>query len=78
MTGLNKFEPKEDSGQLFKVAPEDRKSDKHAEYDGEFKIRCPHCQQASVGWIRGWIREAKNGSKYFAFSFRHRTSRGGA
>lgn len=69
----NTFDPREDSATMFRV--EDRKSDRHPEFEGEFKIRCPHCQQASTGWIKAWVKEAKNGRKFFGFAFKHRQSR---
>jgi beta-lactamase class D len=72
------YQPKEDSGNLFKIPADERKSDKHPEYEGEFKTRCPHCQQSSIGWVKGWIREAKNGSKYFSLAFKHRQKRSDA
>ncbi len=68
-----KYEPKEDSGNLFKV--DDVKSEKHPGYEGEFKIRCPHCQQAQLGWVKAWVREAKTGAKYFSLAFKHRQKR---
>lgn len=64
------FEPKDDTAQLFKN--EKRESDKHPEYEGEFKIRCPHCAGAQLGWIKAWVREAKNGKKFFSIAFKHR------
>lgn len=67
------FEQKEDSGSLFKV--EDLKSDKHPPYEGEFKIRCPHCAQTSTGWVKAWVREARSGSKFFSLAFKHRQRR---
>ena len=65
---------KEDSGTLERVA--DRKSDKHPEFEGEFKIRCPHCGGAALGWVKAWVRERKEGGgKYFALAFKHRQRR---
>ena len=72
------YQPKEDSGNLYRISAEDRKSDKHPEYEGEFKTRCPHCQQSSIGWVKAWVREAKNGSKYFSLAFKHRQKRSDA
>lgn len=69
------FEPKDDSGNLFKLPPEDVKSEKHPQYEGEFKVRCPHCQQTSIGWVKAWIKEAKTGSKFFSLAFKHKTKR---
>ena len=70
-----KFEPKEDTGNLWKV--DDRKSEKHAEYSGEFKVRCPHCGRGLLGWLNAWVNEAKDGRKYFKISFKHRQPGGG-
>jgi hypothetical protein len=70
-----KFEPKDDTGNLWRV--EERKSEKHPEYEGEFKLRCPHCAKAQLGWVKGWVREAKNGKKFFSLAFKHRQSGGG-
>lgn len=70
------FEAKEDSGNLFKV-PE-LKSEKHPPYEGEFKVRCPHCGQASLGWVKAWVREAKSGSKFFSLAFKHRQKKDAA
>lgn len=67
------YEAKEDSGNLFKV--DNPKSDWHPPYEGEFKVRCPHCEKASIGWLKAWVREAKNGGKYFSISFKHRQRR---
>ena len=67
------FEPKDDTGQLFKN--EKRESDRHPEYEGEFKIRCPHCSGSLLGWVKGWVREAKTGDKYFSLAFKHRQGR---
>ena len=69
------YEAKDDSGKLTRVA--ERKSDKHPEFDGEFKIRCPHCSNALLGWISGWARETKDGRKYLGLAFKHRQKREG-
>ena len=70
------YQPKEDSGQLARVP--DRKSDKHPEFEGEFKVRCPHCGAGLLGWVKAWVREAKDGTKYFSLAFKHRQKRGDA
>ncbi len=69
----NSFEPKEDSGNLFKIKDEDRKGETWPQYEGEFKVRCPHCQQASLGWVKAWVKEAKSGAKFFSLAFKFRT-----
>lgn len=68
---MKTYEAREDSGNLFKIKPEDVKSEKHPQYEGEFKTRCPHCQQASSGWVKAWIKEGKAG-KFFSLAFKHR------
>lgn len=68
----NSFEPKEDSGNLFKIKDDDRKGETWPQYEGEFKLRCPHCQQASLGWVKAWIKETKSGAKFFSLAFKHR------
>lgn len=67
------WQAKEDSGTLARV--EDRKSDKHPEFEGEYKLRCPHCGGAVLGWVKAWVREAKTGGKYFSLAFKHRQKR---
>jgi hypothetical protein len=72
------YEAKEDSGNLFRLPDDQIKSEKHPTYEGEFKVRCTHCGQASTGWLKGWIKEAKNGSKFFSLAFKHRQRRDAA
>ena len=74
---MSDYQPKEDSGNLFKIPAEERKSDKHPEYEGEFKVRCPHCNAALLGWVKAWVREAKTGAKFFSLAFKHRQKREG-
>lgn len=70
---MTTFIPKDNTGNLFKVKPEDRKGDTWPEYEGEFKSVCPHCGAGSTGWIKGWIRESKAGSKFFSIALKFRT-----
>ena len=69
------FEQRDDSGNLFKIKDEDRKSEKHPQYEGEFKVICPHCQKATGGWVKAWIKEAKTGAKFFSLAFKHKGKR---
>ncbi len=69
------FEQRDDSGNLFKIKEEDRKSEKHPQYEGEFKILCPHCQKTTSGGVKGWIKEAKTGAKFFSLAFKHKGKR---
>lgn len=68
------YQPKDDTAQLFKN--DKRETDKHPEYEGEFNIKCPHCQAGLGGWIKAWVREAKTGNKYFSIAFKHKQKRG--
>jgi hypothetical protein len=69
------FEQRDDAGNLFRIKDEDIKSEKHPQYEGEFKVRCPHCQQATSGWVKAWIKEAKTGAKFFSLAFKHKGKR---
>lgn len=67
------YQPKENSGQLFKV--DERKTEKSPEYEGEFSATCPHCQAQAGGWIKAWVREAKTGKKYFSIALKFKERR---
>lgn len=67
-----KFEPREDSGNLFRIAAEERKNEAWPEYEGEFKVKCPHCGGLAAGWVKAWIKETKAGKKFFSLAFKHR------
>lgn len=69
---MSNYIPPDNSGNLFRIDPEERKSEKHPEYEGEFKVACPHCGSPGLGWVKAWVREAKNGKKYFSLSFKFR------
>jgi len=71
------YEPKDNTGNLFRIADEDRKSDKHPQYEGEFKVICPHCNAPATGWVKSWIKEAKTGSKFFSLAFKFKQRTGG-
>lgn len=72
------YEHKDNSGSLFRIPDEERKSDKHPQYEGDFKIACPHCNGAAGGWIKAWIKEAKTGSKFFSVAFKFKQRTGGS
>lgn len=69
------YEPKDNTGNLFRVM--ERQSDKHPEYEGEFKIACPHCNGQAGGWVKAWVRDAKNGAKFFSLAFKFKQRMGG-
>lgn len=71
------YQPKPNSGRLFRVKDEDRKKENWPEYEGEFASDCPHCGKPTLGWIKAWVREAKNGGRYFSIAFKHRQKRAG-
>ena len=71
------YEHKENSGSLFKVAAEDRKSETWPEYEGEFHVACPHCEKSTRGWVKAWVKSAKTGSKFFSLAFKHKRVDGG-
>lgn len=67
---MSDYEPKDNSGNLFRV--ENPKSETHPPYEGEFKTICPHCEKASRGWVKAWVKETKAGAKFFSLAFKHR------
>jgi len=73
-----KYEQKDNSGNLFRISDEDIKSDKHPQYEGEFKTLCPNCNAPATGWVKGWVKEAKTGSKFFSLAFKFKTRSGGS
>lgn len=70
------YETRDNSGALFRIPDEDVKSDKHPQYEGDFKVICPHCQAPSSGWVKAWLKEGKKG-KFFSLAFKHKTGGGG-
>ena len=60
---------RENSGALFRIPDQDRKSDKHPQYEGDFSQTCPHCGKQSGGWVKAWIKEGKSG-KFFSLAFK--------
>ncbi len=58
-----------DSGSLFR---NDKKElgTKQPDYRGELNFTCTHCGTASKRSLAAWIREAKNGRKFFSLSFK--------
>lgn len=65
------YEPKDNTGSLFKQPPEKMTKDTSPPYEGDFKVVCPHCHAEARGWVKGWIRDSKVG-KYFSLAFKFR------
>jgi hypothetical protein len=62
------FEPKNDSGSLFRN--ERRESDSHPEYRGDGIVN------GEAVWINAWVKESKKtGKKFFSLSFRPKQER---
>jgi uncharacterized protein (DUF736 family) len=62
------FEPKNDSGSLFRN--ERRESDSHPEYRGDGIVN------GEAVWINAWVKESKKtGKKFFSLSFRPKHER---
>jgi hypothetical protein len=67
------YVPKPNSGTLSRIPAEKRTSEKFPEFDGEFLMVCPHCQQEQRGWISAWVKTAtKTGRQFFSIAFKHR------
>lgn len=64
------YQQRDNSGSLFKVKPEDLKSEKHPPYEGEFKIVCPHCNGAAQGWVKAWLKDSIKAGKFFSLAFK--------
>jgi uncharacterized protein (DUF736 family) len=64
-----KFEQKDGTGSLFKN--EKKQSPKQPDYTGSAKIRGKDTQ------IAAWVKESKNGKKYFSFIFSDPYVKGG-
>jgi hypothetical protein len=63
------FEPKNDSGSLFRN--DRRESDSHPEYRGDGIVN------GEAVWINAWVKESKKtGKKFFSLSFRQARARG--
>lgn len=75
---MSNFTPRPNTGNLFRIPDEKRKSENFPQYDGEFLVTCPHCQAEAGGWISGWVRDAKNGAKFFSLAFKFKQRMGGA
>lgn len=56
------------SGVLFKN--DRRETDRHPEYTGNGNLN------GVEFWINAWVKESKNGKKFFSFSFREKQQRG--
>jgi hypothetical protein len=62
------FEPKNDSGSLFRN--DRRESDSHPEYRGDGIVN------GEPVWINAWVKESKKtGKKFFSLSFRPKQER---
>jgi uncharacterized protein (DUF736 family) len=62
------FEPKNDSGSLFRN--ERRESDSHPEFRGDGIVN------GAAVWINAWVKESrKTGKKFFSLSFRPKRER---
>lgn len=70
------YEQRDNSGALFRIPDGKRTTEKHPEYDGDFKIVCPHCQGSFAGKTSAWVRETKAGAKFFSLSFRSKPNGG--
>ena len=69
---MPKFEPRENSGFLFKNRDKksgDPETEKYPDYRGDANIA------GSAYWISAWIREAKNGSKFLSVAFKSKIER---
>lgn len=69
------YEARDNSGALFKVPDEKRSSETWPQYEGDFKIACPHCNATLLGWTKAWVKEGKMG-KFFSLAFKHKTTGG--
>lgn len=68
------YEPKDNTGSLFKQPPEKMTKDTSPPYEGDFKVVCPHCHAEARGWVKAWVRDSKVG-KYFGLKFNFREAR---
>lgn len=67
---MDRLNTPDNSGNLFRVPDEERKSDKWPQYEGEFKSNCPHCGATASGWVKAWVKETKAGKKFFSLAFK--------
>lgn len=68
------FEHRDNSGSLFRLSDEERKSENFPQYEGELKICCPGCGESFVGWIKAWVKEGKKG-KFFSLAWKPKQAR---
>lgn len=61
------YEPKDNSGSLFRN--EKRDNDSQPEYRGDAKVVCPHCRASFLTKLSAWVNEAASGKKYFGIKF---------
>lgn len=64
---MSQYEQRDNSGSLFRN--EKKEQPNHADYTGNGMIG------GEEYWINAWVKEAKNGKKYFSFSFRPKQQR---
>lgn len=69
------YQPKENSGSLFRIPDEEKKSEKSPGYEGEFSAICPHCQGVLGGWVKAWVKDGKKG-KFLSLAFKFKTKQG--
>lgn len=58
------YEIKDNSGSLFKNTRKEK--DTHPDYNGSVRI------EGHDYWISAWLKEDKNGGKYFSFAFKRK------
>lgn len=58
------YEQKDMSGSLFRNNRKEK--DSHPDYSGTVRI------DGHDLWISGWLREQKDGTKYFSLAFKHK------
>lgn len=61
------YELKPNTGSLFKN--DEKESENHPDYKGQALIN------GVPMWISAWIKETKEGKKFFSFSFREKTAK---
>lgn len=58
------YETKDNSGSLFKNNRKEK--DTHPDYNGSCRI------EGRDYWISAWLKEGKDGGKYFSFAFKRK------
>lgn len=67
------YEQRDNTGSLFRN--ENRQTDNHPTHTGQSLIVCPHCQAKTAYWDSAWVKEAKDGKKYFSLSYKPKDDR---